>query len=152
MTKDTFNFCHTLRLAVWLMAVLVTANIVAAQTAGTPEDRVRQFYSWYLSSINAEKDPAKNRTLMGSHLSVRFNKWFYSKTGQNLDYDIFTNGQDWNQAWAENINTAKAVIKGNTATVKLALGSPPDEWVQRLSISLVKENGKWKIDRITGGK
>ena len=87
---------------------------------------------------------------MRSHLSTRLGRWFYSKAGQNYDADIFTQGQDWNEAWANNINVGKATIKGNTAVVKLDLGSPPDDWIKRLNISLVKEAGIWKIDRVKG--
>lgn len=143
----------------WMSAsfiVLLAASLtcVNAQENNSPEGRVKSFYSWYLTSLNKQQgptqNPTKNKTVMRSHLSTRLGGWLYSKTGQNWEADIFVQGQGFNEAWANNVNVGKATIKGNTAVVKLDLGSPPDDWIKRLNISLVKEVGIWKIDRIKG--
>lgn len=133
-----------------VVLLVVSYAHVAAQANNTPEGRVKRFYSWYLKSMAKQQDPTKNKAVMNSYVSNRFSRWYYSKAGQNLDYDIFVNGQDWNEAWANNISAGKATINGHTAVVKLTLGSPSDDWIQHLNISLIKEAGIWKIDRVKG--
>ena len=115
-----------------------------------PEDRVRSFYVWYLTAMNNQKDPTKSKTVMLSHLSARFGRWYYSKAGQHLDYDIFVNGQDWNKEWATHVTVGKAAIKGTTAQIKVKLGSAAGDWDMNLQVSLVKEGGTWRIDRVKG--
>ncbi len=134
--------------ASFILLLSVSFTDVNAQTNNTPESRVKSFYSWYLKSMVKQKDPTKNKTVMNSYLSTRFSRWYYSKAGQNVDYDIFVNSQEWNDDWADNIKVGKATIKGNTAVVKVGLSSPPDDFVMKLQISLVKEAGIWKIDRV----
>lgn len=136
--------------AICIVLLVASFICVNAQTSNTPEGRVKSFYSWYLKSMVKQQDPTKNKTVMRSHLSTRLGRWLYSKAGQNYDADIFVAGQDWNEKWADNVSASKAAIKGSTAVAKLTLGSPPDDWIQRLNISLVKESGNWKIDRVKG--
>lgn len=142
-----FSFDRT---AMFLVLIIASSVCVFAQTSKTPEDRVKSFYSWYLAAINNEKDPAKNKAVMNSHLSRRLSQSFYSKAGQNLDYDIFVNGQDWNPAWADNIVIGELTTKGVNAKLSIILGSPNGEWDMPLTITLVKEAGTWKIDRVKG--
>jgi hypothetical protein len=141
---------NTRRIAICLTVIVAAFGSLYGQSNKTPEGRVKNFYGWYLASINKQHDPAKNKTVMNSHLSQRFSRWFYSKAGQNLDYDIFVNGQEWDEAWADRINIGDLKINRTTAVAKITLGSPPDEWVMKLQISLVSERGTWKIDRVKG--
>lgn len=133
-----------------MMLIAMSFSGIHAQSGKTPEVRVKSFYGWYLKSINDGPDPDKNKAVMNSHLSRRFSSWYFSKAGQDLDYDIFVNGQDWNDAWADNINVGKAAINGGKAVVKVELGSPTGDWNMTLTIGLVKEVGTWKIDRVKG--
>ncbi len=122
-----------------------------AQSNKTPEERVKSFYSWYLKSINDEDGPdqTSNKAVMRSHLSARLSKWFYSKAGQALEADYFIQSQEWSEEWADNIVIGKFTTRGTTAVVNLVLGS--DGWDTPLRISLVKEAGTWKIDRVAVG-
>ena len=82
-------------------------------------------------------------------MSNRFNYWYYSKAGQNADYDVFLDGQEWSDAWVDNMDIGKAAISGNKAVLKVMLSSlPPEDLHKTLRISLVKESGIWKIDRV----
>jgi hypothetical protein len=134
----------------FLLLIVGSTVCLHGQTGKTPEDRVKGFYTWYLTAINNEQDPSKNKVVMNTHLSRRLSRSFYSKAGQNLDYDIFVNGQDWNEAWADNIVIGELSTKGLTATLSIILGSPNAEWDMPLTIALVKEAGTWKIDRVKG--
>ncbi len=136
-----------LRIAICLILAGMSFSGVYAQSGNTPESGVKSFYSWYLKSI--VKDPARKKTVMKSYLSTRFRLWYYSKAGQNADYDVFLDGQEWSDAWVDNITIGKAAITGNKAVLKVKLSSPPpEELVKTLQITLVKESGNWKIDRV----
>ncbi len=132
------------------MLIVVSFGGVNGQSNKTPEGRVQNFYSWYLKAINEERDPAKDRTVMRSHLSAKLGKWFYSKAGQDLDADYFVGSQEWNEKWADNVNIGELTINRTTATVNISLGAASDDWVMRLRIGLVKEGTTWKIDRVKG--
>lgn len=136
------------RIAIGLMLVGVSFCGVYGQSNKTPEGRVQNFYNWYLKAINDEQDPAKNRTVMNSHLSVRLSKWFYSKAGQDLDGDYFVGSQEWSDQWAGNVNVGELTIKRTTAIVNITLGPMSDEWYPKLRIDLIKEGAVWKIDRV----
>src|SRR5258707_2210535 len=116
-----------------VLCLLIFAGSSLASARGRlldtgPEDRVRSFYVWYLTAMNKQKDPTKSKAMMLSHLSTRFGRWYYSKVGQNLDYDIFVNGQEWKEEWATHVTVGKAAIKGTTAQIKVKLGSSADDW------------------------
>lgn len=144
--------CQSLRATALCAALLaVSFTVTSAQSNTTPESRTRDFYSWYLKAMVKGKDPTKNKTLTNSYLSLRFSRWYYSKAGQNSDFDVFVNSQEWNDAWADNIEVGEAVLTSDkTAALHVTLSSPPDEFVMKLQVNLVKEGGKWKIDRVTG--
>lgn len=130
------------------LVALTASVLVNAQARDTPESRTREFYSWYLKAMVKGKDPTKNKKVTSSYLSVRFSRWYYSKPVQNTDTDVFINSQEWNDAWANNIEVGEAIITGNNAALHISFSSPPDEFVMKLQVSLVKEGGKWKIDRV----
>lgn len=134
--------------ASFIVLLAASFTYVNAQENNSPEARVESFYRWYLREMAGQHGSANNKTVTKSYVSIRFSRWYYSKAGQNLDYNVFLSGQEWNEAWADSVNVGKATIKGNSATVKLTLGGTPDDWIKRLNISLVKEAGKWKIDRV----
>lgn len=144
----------------WLLAVVVLAisfTTINAQPPNTPESRVKWFYSWYFKSINDGKEPSKD--VINSNLSKRFSRSYFSQGGHqpksdSFDYDVFLNSQEWSEDWVDNMNVGKATIKGNTAVVKLKLSMTDDDFVLTLKVSLVKEAGVWKIDRVTsqGGR
>jgi len=137
------------RIAVCLVLIGISFSAAFGQTIKTPEERVESFYRWYLRSIIA--GPDVDKAVMLSHLSKRFGRWLYSKAGESRDYDPFTNGQDFNNAWADNIRIGKLTKRGTTATLDIVLaGAPGDNWDMPLTVSLVKERGTWKIDRVKG--
>ena len=133
--------------ASFILLLSVSFTDVNAQTNNTPESRVKSFYGWYLKSF--VPDPARKKTVLNLSLSTRFHRWYYSKAGQNADYDVFLDGQEWSDAWVDNITMGKAAITGNKAVLKVILRSPPpEELVKTLQIRLIKESGTWKIDYV----
>src|SRR5687768_8861112 len=135
---------------VFCLTMAASPIAVLAQSK-TPEERVKSFYSWYLKSISDGADPSKNKTMMNSHTSARLSKWFYSKAGQDMDADYFVQSQDWSEEWADSIVVGEPSIKGVTAVLNITLGSTNSDSDTPLIISLIKEGGVWKIDRVAVG-
>ena len=132
-----------------LVLMAASFTFVSAQDEEiTPETTVMTFYSWYLKWTNEKQNPTKNMEATNYYLSARFSQWYYSKEGQNVNYNVFVDGQQWNDAWAKNIKVGEAAITGDKANLKLMLSAPPDGPVMTLQISLVKERGEWKIDAV----
>jgi len=59
--------------------------------------------------------------------------------------------KDWSHASADNIEVGEAVfLDDKKAALHVTFSAPPDESVMKLQVRLVKEGGKWKIDRVAG--
>jgi hypothetical protein len=137
------------------LLILGNVNYAAASYAQTPEQTATEFYRWYVGQLNRNKDPrTQQKQKMLTFISKRFAKWVYSIPNDEYDADVFIDGQDYDQDWEQAITTSKAVVKGNTATLKVTLGVSPNgkviksKWKHVLRLKMVKEGGNWKIDRI----
>lgn len=136
-------------LALFLFFAAV-AGISAKQAAGTPESATKSFYEWYVQELSREGgNPIKSRQTVLKSVSKRLGKFIYSPAYQEYGADYIIDAQDFDDSWQ--VSTTKAVIKGNTATLKVLLKStrPKNEgFSQTLPVRMVKENGEWKIDSI----
>lgn len=145
MTIKTFIFCG-------LFAVLVS-SAAFGQAALTPERAAKDFYTWYLTELNAERYPIRQakRQMLGK-VSTRLGRWLYSKSYEEYGADYFLDAQDWDENWVKNISASKAVVKGNTSTVNVKFGVPKGTYSgfgpRTLPVGLVKEGGTWRIDKV----
>ncbi|MEO7539885.1 MAG: DUF3828 domain-containing protein [Pyrinomonadaceae bacterium] len=122
-----------------------------AQTVNTPEGRTRDFYSWYLKLLVRKQDPIRNKTIIKSHLSIRLSRWLYSKVNQSVNYDVFVGSRGSAIAGVASVDVGEAVyLDDDSAALHVTLGAAPDEEALKLQVILVKERGKWKIDRVAG--
>jgi hypothetical protein len=140
-----------------LIAVVVFAALAApgfAQSRGTPEQTVKEFYRWYMHELNANSDPRKQKSKISSTVSARLRKWFLTKEYKEWDADYFIDAQDFDPKWENGVSASNAVVNGNKADVKVTLGAsgrPTGGMApQTLRIKMVKEDGIWKIDRVNG--
>ncbi|MEO8573384.1 MAG: DUF3828 domain-containing protein [Pyrinomonadaceae bacterium] len=123
-----------------------------AQVAG-PDAVAIDFYKWYLTELNAEREPIlQNKKRMREFVSARLGRWVYSPAYSEYGADYFIDAQDWEHSWVNGISATRLVIKGATATLRIQL--EPAKAVHSgfgrrvLPIKLVKEGGAWKIDMI----
>ncbi len=125
---------------------------VLAQEASTPEDVVKNFYQWYLQSLNANEDPfEKRKANMKESLTQRLMTALdrARKRPEGLDADFFLDAQDWDETWVNNVSTTKATIQGATATVPVTLeGDTFGE--HKLRVGLKKVAATWRIDSVNG--
>jgi hypothetical protein len=144
---------------IFLLAFLIFSALsvsVGAQVRG-PDAVAKDFYKWYLTELNAERDPIRqNKTRMHKFISARLGRWVYSPAYVEYGADYFVDAQDWDETWVNGISATRPVIKGTTATLRIQL--EPAKGVhsgfgrRTLPIKLVKERGSWRIDMINNRK
>ncbi len=145
----------TNKLSVFALIIIVLGSIGAVSTkaADTPEQTAKNFYDWYLTELNNEKNPPDQKQTINKSISKRLSNWIYSPAYQEYGADYFIDAQDWDKNWQA--TTTKAVVKGNTATLKVMLADPKakkSDFKQTLAIKMVKEGGVWKIDSVNNRK
>jgi hypothetical protein len=133
--------------------LLVALHISTFGQAKSPDAVAKDFYKWYLTELNAEREPIRqNRTRMKSFISKRLSRWVYSPSYSEYGADYFIDAQDWEQSWVNGISATRPVLKGSTATVRVqfdpAKGVASGFGRRILPIKMVKEGGVWKIDTI----
>ncbi len=141
---------------VLLGTCLAGSALSPAQSAPVSEgmrvgNRVRAFYSWYVTQSDADKIPMSNRAKMNSYASKRLNRWLRSETFREYGADYFLQAQDFGSDWAR-ARIQNIRVKGAAASLNATLGArkPNNEGMgeRKLRLNLVKEGGVWKIDRV----
>lgn len=131
--------------------ILGSANFTRAQSVQSPEQATTVFYQWYLGELNRNKDPrSRQKTKLLRYLSKRLGKWIYSIPDEEYGADYFISAQDFDENWVVNVSKAKVVR--NKANLKVLLARPKGKqspFKRNLAIQLLKENGVWKIDKIS---
>jgi hypothetical protein len=142
------------------MKILLTAflflfalHVPAAAQSKAPDAVAKDFYKWYLTELNAEREPIRqDKKRMLEFISARLGRWVYSPAYEEYGADYFIDAQDWEKSWANGISSSRPVIKGATATVRIqfdpAKGVSSGFGRRVLPIKLVNEHGVWKIDMI----
>lgn len=145
------NINQFLKIAV-LLVFIGSFGAAAAQTATAPEQAAKNFYEWYLRELNKEGgSPVEQKTTISKYVSKRLLREVYAQLDAGeYDADYFINAQDFNEKWQ--VTTTKSAVKGKTATLKVLLAAPrakKGDWKQSLSLTMIQENGVWKIDRVS---
>lgn len=136
-----------------LLFLIGSAGANITKAADTPEQAAKSFYEWYLKQIAASKNPRNEKTILQKFVSKRLSKWFTSPAYEDYGADYFIDAQNFDEEWR--VTIGKAIIKGNTATLKVKLAAPnagKDSWMQNLTVKLIKEDGVWKINSVNNRK
>ncbi len=144
------NKYKLLSLAV-LFLIIGGAKVSVAQTAATPEQSAKTFYTWYVKELNREGgNPIDQKTVLAKYATKRLLRQIDAwRKAEEYNADYFINAQDYDENWR--VSTGKAIVKGNAATLKIKLAPPnpgKNSWVNNLSLKMVKEGGAWKIDTV----
>ena len=62
------------------------------------------------------------------------------------DADTFLRTQEWDAAWADTATVSNVRVNGATATAIVTFDAATN--YPRVSVTLVKEAGTWKIDKV----
>jgi hypothetical protein len=120
---------------------------VRAQQAGTPEDVVRGFYSWYLHQLSRENaTPLKQKTTALKYLTPQL----YANAPRlirRMDADIFICAQDWDKGWEQNFSVSTPEVKNTSATTTVTLPSGETDKIN-INVTLIKIASGWRINKV----
>jgi ABC-type transporter MlaC component len=128
---------------------LLCAARAEAQESGGPEAVIREFYSWYVKAVAANRDPfTEESAKLKQYATARFIRQIQkARDGEEMSFDPFLHAQDVDKAWAKNITVAKPQIKGDVATANVELKGP-EMGAHKLAVTLREEGGAWKVDKV----
>jgi hypothetical protein len=148
---------HPLLLACALLALAGTQELYAVDAnapapAATPEAAVRLFYPWYLGEMTMGRVPSVEEHMQdfiakGTLRDIGFMMNRQNGGKRGLQEDYFLQAKDYFDDWADHIAVTDLTIDGDNASALIALGDPA-QGTHRLAISLVREDGGWKISRV----
>jgi hypothetical protein len=121
---------------------------VAAQTnEKAPGAVIKNFYYWYINAVDGGTDPfKKGRATLQKYVTLRLIKQIERAESDGSDADAFLQTQEWDNAWADQATVSNLRINGTTATAIVTLDAATN--YPRVSVTLVKDGGVWKIDRV----
>jgi hypothetical protein len=148
------NIALLCALIVALCGTLVGAQRTTAPSpvVRSPEIVLREFYKWYIHSINPYKKSTNpyegGRTILKKYVTLKFIRAIdrNEKLGEDadaFDADYFLLDQDTSGYTEKNISVSKVAVKGTTATATVTFAH---EGMVR--VSLIQEGGVWKIDKV----
>lgn len=145
-------------------SVAAQHSTASAPAVRSPEIVLKEFYTWYIHVNFHETDPFKGkaRVTLQKYVSARYigfrdRNERLVKNGRDpadvWDSDYFLATQDptpnpysgYKEGdWLKSISVSKVALKGRTATAIVTFldGYP------KVKVSLLKEGGVWKIDRV----
>ena len=136
------------QIALITIFIIAAANpAVNAQTgAGSPGAVIRNFYKWYIEAVDDGLDPFKQgKATLKKYVTARLIAQITRMEAKGLDADYFMQTQEWDRAWADNIDVPKLTGTRSTGTAIVTFGN--DNY-PRVAVTLVKAAGIWKIDRV----
>jgi hypothetical protein len=133
------------------LVVFLSCSVVAGQTAihvtAKPDVAAATFYKWYLSELAQNHDPLSGdkKSLVpyvSASLLRQITRMMHSPDGMEADY--FIQAQDYLDGWLQHVSTSDTRRQAGVATTIVTLGEKPEDQ-HRLSVTLLKEAGMWKI-------
>ena len=138
------------------LALMVMVGSVgrAEGPAGTlPEQRAAAFYTYYLQALTQHRFPLDDpggpiRQFVAAPLLTELTRKAGSPDGLGSDY--FLRVQDWPDDWPAHVVAGKSVRNGPSAATVVTLGMGAGR--RSVRVTLVKEEGVWKIRRVAPGR
>ena len=120
--------------------------------ARAPDAVAAEFYGWYLGSLSADQDPLSDRyrtftRYVTKELTGRLLEGLH---GNSPARDYFVQSSGYRPAWQRSIRAVTMHQRAGAADVLVTLGDGDEESGPRqlLALSMVLENGAWKIRQV----
>jgi Protein of unknown function (DUF3828) len=140
-----------------LIVALCSTSVAAQHSAASmpavrsPEIVLKEFYKWYIHSINPYKkatDPwGAGLATLKKYVTLRYIRATERNEklpeGKGWDADYFLLDQDTSGYSEKNISVSKVMIKGATATAIVTF-----DQAGMVKVSLIQEGAVWKIDKV----
>jgi Protein of unknown function (DUF3828) len=138
-----------LRLTLVMAFAAFISQLPGANAAKTPEETIRSFYHWYMGCLIDGGSPMQTkRSEMKQFVTERLlneiDRW--DKETDGLGADPFIQAQDFDNAWKSNIAVSNVKTTGSHATAAVKLKGK--DLSRKLTVSLVREQGTWKLDQV----
>jgi hypothetical protein len=118
-----------------------------------PEVVATEFYGWYLEALSADQDPLSDRydtftRYVARELAARLVERL--QAGRLPQRDYFTQSASYRPAWQRSVRAATVRQRAGAADVLVTLGDTGIDGGPRqmLALSMVLENGVWKIRQV----
>jgi hypothetical protein len=137
-------------LLVFLGCCVAAVGQEAASATVKPDVAAAAFYKWYLNQLEENHDPLRgDQKSLVPYVSASLLREITLKmqSPDGMDADYFIQAQDYLDDWLEHISTSDTRVQAGVATTVVSLGERPERRY-RLSVTLVKEAGVWKIRRV----
>ncbi|QIM43074.1 DUF3828 domain-containing protein [Leclercia adecarboxylata] len=144
------NLLKTLLIVLAFLFTSFSVNSAEIECA-SPQERVTQFYKWYLNEIKSERYPLTihfkdDKDKLKNWLSEDFLKKIQEPESRNeIDYDYFTFSQDFFEPWLKYISAKNVKQNGRRSEVHLLLGV--NDTLRQYTVHLVRANC-WKITSV----
>jgi len=135
-----------------LTVILTTFLFFAVAGSGravgqTPGAAIKNFYHWYINAIEAGTDPfTKGRPTLQKYVTLRLVKQIERAEANGADVDVFTYTQEFDAVWADKATVTNVRVNGASATAVVTFDAKTN--YPRVRVTLAKEAGVWKIDRV----
>jgi len=146
----------------WLLALTLAvapgARALEAKAGARPPEVVAtEFYGWYLEALGADQDPLSDRydaftRYVAKELAARLVERLQG--GRLPQRDYFTQSASYRPAWQRSVRAVTVRRGAGVADVLVTLGEDRDAGGddagprQLLALSMVLENGIWKIRQV----
>ena len=146
---------NRLAVSICLLAAFAWLGSVHAEdraTSPAPEQVIRNFYHWYVAQVVSNHDPlSRNRQEVKRYATDRLLREIdrMRKGPDGLDGDYFLDAQEFDKDWGRNITVSVSPIKGDRATAEVELKGA-EVGTRKLHVSLAREAGTWKVDKVEG--
>lgn len=120
------------------------------QPARAPDTVAAEFYGWYLDALFADQDPLSDRyERFNAYVARDLTKSLVERLGARPlpQTDYFLQTPAWQPGWRNGVRAAMLRRERGAAEVLVTLGGA-DAPARALLISMVLENGAWKIRRV----
>ena len=158
--KGKFLLLNIVTLLLAFMLLCGCACVLAAEARAElkppsrPPDAVAtEFYGWYLKTLSADQDPLSDRyatfvRYVTKELTGRLVERLQGSPLPARDYFVQSSG--YRPAWLRSVRAATMRQRAGTADVIVTLGDGAEESGPRqlLALSMMMENGAWKIRRV----
>jgi hypothetical protein len=151
-------------LALLMMLSMGGGPAVASEVksgARAPDVVAAEFYSWYLEALSADQDPLSDRydtftRYVAKELAARLVQRLQGGKVPHSDY--FIQATSHRPGWLRSVRAATMRQRAGAADVLVTLGKSGDADDDRdsrggarqvLALSMVLENGAWKIRQVT---
>ena len=153
MKLQNMTLFFALIVALCSTSVAAQHSIASTPTARSPEILLKEFYKWYIDSINHYKKATNpyegGRARLKRYVSVRYlraidrnEKRPPESDAFDLDYFLLDQTGGYTE---KNISVSKVAIQGTAATAIVSFYRGDDRGVK---VSLRQEGGVWKIDKV----